>query len=111
MSDAMLHGVLRMPPDCWRDDPIDQQQRYSRYVQASGRIERQDEALVTLKTENERLKQVLAEREARVTLLKTKLHELPSHFPVMIRKLWSPGEVQAWLVRSVVIEEDEDWVD
>lgn len=111
MSDTMLHGVLRMPPDCWRDDPIDQQQRYSRYIQASERIEQQNDALETLKAENERLKRALAEREARVTLLETKLHELPNFFPTMIRKQWSPGEVQAWLVRSVVIEEDEDWVD
>jgi hypothetical protein len=39
MSDTMLQGVLCMPPELWRDDPLDQQQRYSRYLQASRRIE------------------------------------------------------------------------
>ena len=39
MSDAMLHGVLRMPPELWRDDPLDVSQRHSRYIEASERIE------------------------------------------------------------------------
>jgi Mg2+ and Co2+ transporter CorA len=38
MSDLMTHGVLRMPPDMWRDDPLDIAQRHSRYVAASDRI-------------------------------------------------------------------------
>ena len=40
MSDLMLHGVLKMPPEFWRDDPIDVAQRHSRYNAASYRIER-----------------------------------------------------------------------
>jgi len=42
MSDVMLLGVLRMPPDCWdNDSPIDVMQRHSRYCQAANRIEEQ----------------------------------------------------------------------
>lgn len=41
MSVEMLHAVLRMPPACWSDDPMDQQQRHSRYLDASELIERQ----------------------------------------------------------------------
>jgi len=40
MGDLMLHSVLKMPPELWRDDPIDVFQRYSRYKAASYRIER-----------------------------------------------------------------------
>ncbi len=40
MSDTMLLGVLRMPPDCWTNDPIDIMQRHCRYVQAADEIER-----------------------------------------------------------------------
>jgi len=39
MSDLMLHGVLNMPPELWQDTHIDKMQRYSRYMQASRRIE------------------------------------------------------------------------
>lgn len=49
MGDVMLHGVLRMPPDLWRDDPIDVAQRHSRYIEASDRI-------YALEAENARLR-------------------------------------------------------
>ena len=39
MSDVMLHGVLKMPPNLWSDSPIDIAQRHGRYVEASKRIE------------------------------------------------------------------------
>lgn len=39
MSDLMLHSVLNMPPELWQDTHIDKMQRYSRYMQASRRIE------------------------------------------------------------------------
>lgn len=39
MSDAMLLGVLRMPPDLWRDTALDVGQRYDRYQQAADTIE------------------------------------------------------------------------
>jgi len=39
MSDAMLWGVLRMPPNLWRDTALDVAQRYSRYIQAADTIE------------------------------------------------------------------------
>lgn len=38
MSDVMLHGVLRMPPDLWTDEAIDKAQRHGRYLEASDRI-------------------------------------------------------------------------
>jgi hypothetical protein len=40
MSGQMLLAVLRMPPDCWDDGPIDVMQRHQRYVQAADEIER-----------------------------------------------------------------------
>jgi hypothetical protein len=43
MSDVMLHGVLNMPPNIWGNSPIDVKQRHSRYVEASKRIEAQEE--------------------------------------------------------------------
>ena len=39
MSDVMLHGILRMPPELWRDEPMQVSQRHGRYLQASDRIE------------------------------------------------------------------------
>lgn len=39
MSDLMLIGVLRMPPDMWHGDPMDVHQRHQRYEQAADRIE------------------------------------------------------------------------
>jgi hypothetical protein len=41
----MLLGVLRMPPECWIDSEIDVAQRYSRYLEAADRIEK-DEAKI-----------------------------------------------------------------
>lgn len=43
MSDVMLHGVLKMPPNLWSDSPIDIAQRHGRYVEASKRIEQLEE--------------------------------------------------------------------
>ena len=54
MSDTMLLGVLRMPPDLWADGPIDQQQRHERYLQAADKIEQ-------LRAEVERLRALLNE--------------------------------------------------
>jgi len=39
MSDVMLLGVLRMPPELWRNNPLDIAQRHSRYIEAADRIE------------------------------------------------------------------------
>ena len=44
----MLHGVLNMPPELWGDDAIDKMQRYSRYMEASIRIEDLNRALTIL---------------------------------------------------------------
>ena len=39
MSDVMLHGVLNMPIELWKDDcELDKLQRHSRYVEASNKI-------------------------------------------------------------------------
>lgn len=48
MSDVMLHGVLNMPPELWNDSELDKMQRYSRYMQASRRIEDLNKALIAL---------------------------------------------------------------
>ena len=48
MSDVMLHGVLNMPPELWQDSELDKMQRYSRYRQASRRIEDLNRALIAL---------------------------------------------------------------
>lgn len=39
MSDLMLHGVLCIPHELWQDTELDKLQRYSRYIDASRRIE------------------------------------------------------------------------
>lgn len=49
MGDAILFGVLRMPPELWRDDDFDKRQRHARYVQAADEIE-------ALRAECERLR-------------------------------------------------------
>jgi hypothetical protein len=48
----MLIGVLRMPPDVWTNDPLDEMQRHSRYNEAADEIE-------ALEAENARLKTLL----------------------------------------------------
>lgn len=48
MSDIMLHGVLNMPPELWSNDALDKMQRYSRYMEASRRIEDLNKALLLL---------------------------------------------------------------
>ena len=45
MSDTMLLGVLRMPVDLWTDSDLDKHQRYSRYLEAADRIERDAELI------------------------------------------------------------------
>lgn len=47
MSEIML-TVLRMPADCWSDDPFYQAQRHAWYIEAADEIER-------LREENKRL--------------------------------------------------------
>lgn len=49
MGGTMLHGVLNMPPEIWSDDPIDQAQRHSRYIEASERIKHQDQQIAIMK--------------------------------------------------------------
>lgn len=39
MSEIMLLGVLRMPPECWSGDTLDVMQRHSRYLEAADEIE------------------------------------------------------------------------
>ena len=53
MSDVMLHGVLCMPPELWRGDFIDIQQRYGRYLEASERINEDERLINKLKKESE----------------------------------------------------------
>ena len=39
MSNLMLIGVLKMPPDLWTNDTLNVSQRYSQYIEAANRIE------------------------------------------------------------------------
>jgi hypothetical protein len=57
MSDVMLIGVLRMPPECWSGDAIDVMQRHSRYLQAADRIEAADAKLAKVRQRMEEHKQ------------------------------------------------------
>ncbi len=52
MSDVMLFGVLRMPPELWQDSEIDKRQRYARYVEAADRIDRLTAENEVLRKEN-----------------------------------------------------------
>ena len=45
MGDTMLHAVLNMPRELWREDAIDEVQRQARYMEASARIVRLEEEL------------------------------------------------------------------
>lgn len=40
MSDLMLLGILRMPPETWGDDPLNVMQRHSAYKEAADRLDR-----------------------------------------------------------------------
>ncbi len=48
MSDVMLLGVLRMPPTMWNDGAINVAQRYSRYLEAADRIEKDELRILEL---------------------------------------------------------------
>jgi len=61
MSDIMLHGVLRMPPEMWDNGVIDIAQRHSRYLQASDRIAELESELESLKRERTMLVDKLAD--------------------------------------------------
>lgn len=51
MSDAMLHGVLQMPPDLWDNDScIDVGQRHGRYTEVSYRITADGKTIEVLMT-------------------------------------------------------------
>lgn len=56
MSDVMLLGVLRMPPNCWLDQSaLDVMQRHSYYVSAADRIEADAKDIENLRALNEKL--------------------------------------------------------
>lgn len=46
MSNRMLLGVLRIPIDAWRNEPLDNIQRHSRYKQAANKIEHLEAVLL-----------------------------------------------------------------
>ena len=61
MSDIMLLGVLRMPPNCWdHTSEMDVMQRHSRYIEAADRIDSDGLELQRLRT---KLEQIRAEAE------------------------------------------------
>lgn len=88
MSDLMLLGVLRMPPELWNDSPLDIRQRHSRYIEAAARIESDAAELEALRHDLERSMEnhnaTLAELAAlrgdalRYRTLRDKLTEWPS---------------------------------
>jgi len=45
MSDTMILGVLRMPPEIWSDEELDKRQRHARYLEAARLIVRMQDAL------------------------------------------------------------------
>jgi hypothetical protein len=55
MSNVMLFGVLRMPPELWRSDPVDEAQRHGRYLQAADRIFELETAIEKTLDENDHL--------------------------------------------------------
>lgn len=56
MSDVMLLGVLRMPPDLWIDQSaLDIAQRHSYYVSAADRIEADAKDIENLRALNDKL--------------------------------------------------------
>lgn len=40
MSNTILLGVLRMPPELWLGNHLDQIQRYARYMEAAEKVEK-----------------------------------------------------------------------
>lgn len=67
MSDVMLLGVLEMPIELWRDDPMDQYQRHSRYIEAATRIRDDEAEIIGLRAE-------LAELQTQIDALQSKVH-------------------------------------
>lgn len=61
MGDTMLHGVLRMPPNCWSGTELDVTQRHSRYIQASERIYELEDKLAQVERERDEAKATLKE--------------------------------------------------
>lgn len=55
MSETILLGVLRMPPNLWNNSPLDVAQRYSRYKQAADVIETLRAAIVKTLDDNAHL--------------------------------------------------------
>ena len=59
MSDIMLHGVLRMPPELWGNDEMDVMQRHSRCLEASDRIYSDEKKILELEEQVQILKDAL----------------------------------------------------
>lgn len=96
MSDVMLIGVLRMPPDLWNGTELDVNQRHSRYIEASERIEADAEKIEQLQTK-------LAESEATVARLESFYNSLSSHlneYQVLSNEEW----LSDWTVRKEIHE-------
>lgn len=51
MSDVMLLGVLRMPPEMWNGDALDVHQRHGRYLEAADTIEELRDEVDALRAE------------------------------------------------------------
>lgn len=75
MSDAMLLGVLRMPPELWDESAIDVAQRHSRYLQAADEIVRLKKALSQAELHGFRLREIICELESEIRNLGRSQHQ------------------------------------
>lgn len=79
MSDVMLCGILRMPPELWEDE-LSLMQIQSAAKEAATELERRADEIERLRAEIERLKglckaanQITRDREAEIERLKAQL--------------------------------------
>ena len=109
MSDVMLFGVLKMPYEMAMESELSRIQFYQRVQQLVARVEAQQPQ----RTEQEPVGKVVEAVEGAFRCeftaplpAGTKLYTTPPQrervvFPTMLRKMWSGGEVQAWLDENV----------
>jgi len=86
MSSFMEQAILRMPPNCWSSDPLDQRQRHARYVAAADELERLRAENENLFKENVRLQNINKEKlEELKDVLYPLYHELSCQDGVVLR--------------------------
>jgi len=118
MSDVMLHGVLNMPINMWKDSEIDKVQRHARYVEASNRIKQLEQELdqeqrkykpdTTVEQMRETLrdsmlehKAVITEQDKEITELKGRINKYLDIFDSIN---YLPPDISASHIRSMITE-------